>query len=199
MSKAKTLLEMAGATIRPAAFDESCLLLIDCQREYLDGGIVLPGIEAALAEIARLLETARETGAPIIHIKHLGRPGGAFDPARGGCIIAAAAPEGNETVIAKTLPNAFAGTELAKTIAATGRKQLLVGGFMTHMCISATVRAAVDHGLFSTVVASATATRDLPGPNGDGIVTAADLQRASLAALADRFCAIAATASDVPA
>ena len=49
MSKPKTLLEMAGATIRPAAFDESCLLLIDCQREYLDGGIVLPGIEAALA------------------------------------------------------------------------------------------------------------------------------------------------------
>ncbi len=199
MHKPKTLLEMAGADIRPASFQDACLLLIDCQREYLDGGVILPGIKAAMAEISRLLEAARGNHSPVFHIKHLGRPGGAFDPQRGGCIIDTAAPEGNETVIGKTLPNAFAGTDLAEKIAATGRRQLLVCGFMTHMCVSATVRAAIDHGLFSTVIAAATATRDLPGPNGHGIVSAAELQRASLAALADRFCAIAATGADIPA
>ena len=54
------------------------------------------------------------------------------------------------------------------------------------MCISATVRAALDRGYRTTVVASATATRDLPDPLG-GIVPAGEVHRATLAALADRF------------
>jgi hypothetical protein len=34
------------------------------------------------------------------------------------------------------------------------------------MCVSATVRSALDHGYASTVVAAACATRDLPDPLG---------------------------------
>ena len=100
------------------------------------------------------------------------------------------APEGAEKVIEKALPNAFAGTELDAVLAATGRKKLIVIGFMTHMCVSSTVRAALDHGYFCTVEASACATRDLPDGMG-GTVAAADLHRASLAALSDRFAIIA--------
>ena len=59
------------------------------------------------------------------------------------------APNLGELVI-----NAFANTDLAKHLAATGRKNLIVGGFMTHMCVSATVRSATDHGYMSTVAAA---------------------------------------------
>jgi nicotinamidase-related amidase len=58
---------------------------------------------------------------------------------------------------------------------------------MTHMCVSATARAALDLGYQSTVLSDATATRDLPDPAGNGVVAAADLHRAELAALSDRF------------
>jgi nicotinamidase-related amidase len=68
---------------------------------------------------------------------------------------------------------------------------------MTHMCVSSTVRAALDRGYHTTVVAKATATRDLPDTDG-GIIPAQILQRASLAALADRFAAIVQGASDIP-
>jgi len=65
-------------------------------------------------------------------------------------------------VVKKTLPNAFAGTDLAERIAAAGRGKLVVIGFMTHMCVDATTRSALDHGLATTVVAAACASRDLP-------------------------------------
>lgn len=187
----KTLLQLAGADLAPAAWDESALVLIDCQNEYVSGAVPLHGVKAALAQCAELLAKARANGTPVIHIRHKGQPGGAFDWEQPrGAICDAVAAGTDETVIAKTLPNSFAGTELDATLKATGRAKLIVAGFMTHMCVSATVRAALDHGYFSTVVDAACATRDLPDGQG-GVVGAAELHRAELAALADRFCVIA--------
>ncbi len=194
----KTLLEMAGAESAPAPLSEAAVLLIDIQNEYRSGALPLPGVDAAVAEAARLIERARQAGAPVIVVTHRGRSGGAFDPdAGGGRVMREIAPLCPEPVVEKTLPNAFAGTDLAEVLADTGRKQLIVAGFMTHMCVSSTVRAALDLGFRSTVVASACATRNLPDPNG-GVIAAADLHRVSLAALADRFAAIAPNVDAVP-
>jgi len=59
------------------------------------------------------------------------------------------------------------------------------------------VRAALELGYQSTVVASACATRDLPDGLG-GIVPAAVLHRACLAALADRFAVVVERPEDLP-
>lgn len=67
------------------------------------------------------------------------------------------------------------------------RGEIIIAGFATHMCVSATARAALDHGFRSTVVAAATATRDLPHADGARKVPADWTQQATLAALADRF------------
>ena len=61
---------------------------------------------------------------------------------------------------------------------------------MTHMCVEATARSAVDHGLKATVIAAATATRDLPDPTGSGTIAASEVQRNALAAMADRFAVV---------
>jgi nicotinamidase-related amidase len=188
MPAPKTLLAMAGAPAAPPALKDAAIVVIDAQREYVDGKLPLPGVEAALAEIAALLARARAAGSPIVHVRHMGRAGGLFDPAGpGGAIAAPAAPKEGEPVVGKTLPNAFAGTDLAARLGALGRRELVVCGFMTHMCVSSTVRAALDLGYRCTVPAAATATRDLPDPVIGATVPAAALQRASLAALADRF------------
>lgn len=94
-----------------------------------------------------------------------------------------------EAVVTKALPNSFAGTDLHARLQATGRKELIIAGFMTHMCVSATTRAAMDLGYRNTVVAAATAPRSLPVPTG-GVVPAAELQRTELAALADMFAVV---------
>jgi nicotinamidase-related amidase len=193
----KTLLQMAGANLAPATWAESALILIDCQNEYLDGMLPLTGVVPALDQCALLLAGARKAGAPVFHIRHKGKAGSAFDwDARGGAIADAVAPDEAEAVVAKGLPNSFAGTELADLVKASGRPKLVVAGFMTHMCVSTTTRAALDLGYFSTVVAGACATRDLPDGHG-GVVKAADLHRAELAALSDRFCVVAPDAGTI--
>jgi len=195
----KTLLELVGAPASTTHLTDAVLIVIDAQREYVDGKLPLSGMEPALKEIGSLLARARKAGTPIIHIKHRGRPGGAFGPDTPGFDIAdAAAPSGAEAIIEKSLPNAFAGTTLQATLDSLGRKQLILTGFMTHMCVEATARAALDHGFKSTVVAAATATRDLPDPLTGNAVPATEVQRNALTALADRFATIVATADSIP-
>ena len=192
-SEPKSLLAIAGAPLHPSPLGKAALVLIDMQREYTDGALPLSGVETAVAEGVRLLTLARTAGVPVFHIVHHGKPGGLFDPEGPmGAIIPALAPAEGESVIAKRLPNSFAGTDLHERARATGRSELIVAGFMTHMCVSSTVRAALDLGWRTTVVAAATATRDLPDPlSGPGGVTpAAAVHGATLTALADRFAVV---------
>lgn len=191
-----TLLDAAGASRKPSAWSDAVLVLVDHQREYIDGKLPLTRMPEAVAGCAALLALARRHGTPVVHVVHHGKAGGAFDPAGPyAAIIEGLEPAAGEQTVVKALPNSFAGTELAERLAAIGRKELIVGGFQTHMCISATVRSALDHGYRVTLVANACATRDLPDPLGGQPLSAAELHRVTLAALNDRFATVVADAS----
>ncbi|MBP2300207.1 cysteine hydrolase family protein [Azospirillum picis] len=186
MSEALTLRHIVGAPTHPSPLDKAVLVLIDLQREYADGALRLSGVDAAVEQAVRLLALARANGVPVIHIVHHTAPGAPlFDPAGPTAqIIPDVAPQGGEPVIVKRLANAFAGTSLETAARDTGRSEMIIAGFMTHNCVSSTARSAVDHGWRVTVVASATATRDLPDGRG-GVVPAAEIQRGVLAGLGD--------------
>lgn len=188
----KSLLQIAGAPLAPGPLDSAAVLLIDPQLEYLSGAIPLADIDAAVEEAERLLAVARENDVPVFHIVHHGKPGApAFDPdGPYAASIPALAPRDAETVVIKSLPNAFAKTDLHALIRQTGRNELIIAGFATHMCVSATTRAALDLGYRCTVVAQATATRDLPHPLGQGVTPAHIVHEGTLAALADRFAVV---------
>jgi nicotinamidase-related amidase len=192
MNAPKTLLQMAGAPLEPSRFSESAVIIIDAQNEYVNGKLPLPGVDAALGNISILLKAARAAGAPVIHVQHKGRAGGLFDPGAEAFKLAKqAASESGEAIVEKPLPNAFAQTNLQDVLTKTGKKSLIVAGFMTHMCVSSTVRAALDLSYRTTVVADAAGTRDLPDPTGGPALSAAELHRAALAGLADRFAIVA--------
>ena len=194
---AMTMLQMAGATPTPATLADGILLIIDAQREYTDGLLPLPGVEAAIAALAGLLEKARVAGTPTVHVRHQSK-GKAFNPSSSGYeIVAPLAPRASETIVDKGLPNAFAGTDLARHLTGSGRKNLIVGGFMTHMCVSATVRSATDNGFMSTIAADTVATRDLPDATGEATISADAVNRITLAALSDRFAWIVAKAGQI--
>jgi nicotinamidase-related amidase len=186
---------MAGANPAPATLTDATLVVIDAQNEYVTGKLPLDGVDQALARIAALLRAARAAGTPVIHIAQRGRAGGLFDPGTANFAFAAPAmPAGGETVVEKPLPNSFAKTDLHERLQAIGRTSLVLTGFMTHMCVSATARSALDHGYATTVVADAVATRALPDPLGGSDLAAAQVHRAALAELADRFATIARAA-----
>ena len=186
----KTLREVAGLPSHPTALREAALVLIDCQNTYREGTMRLVGVEPALAEAARLLERARSVGIPIFHIQHDAGPGSPYDiTARIGQISDEVAPKAAEPVITKHFPNSFIQTDLEQQLRVAGVTNVILAGFMTHMCVNSTARGAFNLGFRPTVVAAATATRDLPGGDGD-VVAAAELQAASLAALRDLFAVV---------
>ncbi|HEY0220132.1 MAG TPA: cysteine hydrolase family protein, partial [Afipia sp.] len=139
-------------------------------------------------EAAKLLKLARNKGVPVFHVVHHGAAGAPlFDETTPqGAIIPLLAPVAGEVVIRKTLPNSFTGTDLDALVKSTGRSELILAGFMTHMCVSATARAALDLNYRTTVVANAATTRDLPDPLG-GVIPASVVHRVALSELADRF------------
>ena len=199
MTRPTTFRELAGLPTHPEPFAESALVLVDCQREYLDGAVLVPGIAAALDEARLLLERARREGVPVIHIAHRNPPGASFfDPDGPYCaIVPEVAPRSDEPVVTKGTPNAFAGTDLGSRLEAVARRQVVFAGFMTHNCVSATVRGAFDHGYTCAVVAGAAATRDLPDGLG-GVIPADVLHRAALAGLVDRVATVVKTTADLP-
>lgn len=188
MNGPKTLFALAGREPRPPRLAEAILILIDYQNEYLAGPLALVGAETAVGQAARLLQAARRAGGRVIHVAHKGAPGGAFDRSQPrGAIVEALAPLAGEPIVEKVRPNAFSDTGLADLVGPP-RAALVFAGFMTHNCVSSSVRAAKDLGYAMTVAADACATRDLP--LGSSVIRAADLHRAELAGLGDHHAGI---------
>ena len=163
MTTPKTLLQLANTDLTPPKVADAALVLIDFQNEYLSGPLALPDALPAITAAGLLLDLARDAGAPVFHIAHRGRAGGLFDrDHERGQIVSALAPIAAETVVEKGLPNSFADTNLHQLLTETGHKNVIVAGFMTHMCVSSTARGALSLGYRVTIDASACATRDLP-------------------------------------
>lgn len=99
-------------------------------------------------------------------------------------------------MVVKAYPNSFVGTELHDLLQQRGATNLILAGFMTHMCVNSTARGAFNLGYAPAVVASATATRALPG--ADGPVSAAAMRSASLAAMADLFAVVVPNPASIP-
>ncbi|BBX86713.1 cysteine hydrolase family protein [Mycolicibacterium aubagnense] len=193
-----TLRELSSLPVEPVRLADSALVLIDCQNTYTQGVMELEGVQAALDETAALLDRARTAGIPVIHIQHDDGPGSLYDiGADIGAIVDRVAPRGDEPVIVKQFPNSFVQTDLDERLTALGASNLVLAGFMTHMCVNSTARGAFSLGYAPTVVAAATATRTLAGPDGQAVPAAA-LQAASLAGLADLVAVVAPDAAAIP-
>ncbi|HET6388611.1 cysteine hydrolase family protein [Hyphomicrobium sp.] len=190
MTVSRTLRDIAGLGYTPARIANSALVLIDCQNTYREGIMQLEGVEPALAECQKLLQRYRDAGRPIIHIQHDAGAGSPYDVKdRIGAIAEPVAPQAGEPAVVKNYPSSFEKTNLDELLKNLRVEELTLAGFMTHMCVNSTARAAFNHGYRPTVVGNATATRSLASPTG-GVVSAKELQEASLVALNDMFAVV---------
>ncbi|MBP8168153.1 MAG: cysteine hydrolase [Azonexus sp.] len=178
----------AGATLDAA---KSAVVLIDYQNEYRSGPLALPDEPSASKAARQLRAWADQAGIAVIHVLHRA-PATApiFAPdSSGAAPIAGLAPAKGEIIIRKHLPSAFTGTGLAEALQLGGIETLLIAGYMTHNCVDSTAREAFHRGYRVGVVADASATRDLPGPDGKTI-PAPTVHAAVLAGLGDRIAEI---------
>ena len=198
MTDHPTLRQLTDMPATPAPLAESTLIMVDCQNTYTRGIMELEGVQAALDQAEELLSNARDAGIPVVHVMHDAGAGSPYDVHDEiGQIVPRVAPRDGEPVVVKAFPNAFTGTDLHERLQAAPGRDLVIAGFMTHMCVNSTARGAFSLGYRPSVVAGATATRELPGADGVAVPASA-LQAASLAAIADLFGVVVSTASDIP-
>ncbi|MFD9009289.1 isochorismatase family protein [Streptomyces sp. NPDC059552] len=195
MSKT-TLRELSGLDGTPASPADATLILVDYQNTYTRGVMELSGWEPALEAAAALLARARAAGAKVVHVVNDGGEGTPYDVrAEIGAIHPRVAPAPGEPVVVKTVPNAFVDTDLGEHVDAAGHKDVIVAGFMTHMCVTFTAEGAFLRGNRPTVVADACATRPLRTAVAE--VSAEQLHHAALATIADLYGAVVPSASSL--
>ncbi|WP_337965529.1 cysteine hydrolase family protein [uncultured Flavobacterium sp.] len=160
------------------------LLLIDIQKEYFENGALeLVNPIAASENAKKLLEHFRKENGTIVHVQHISGEGSPIfvSGTKGVEIHENVKPLEGEKVITKQFPNSFRETDLLEYLQSKEITHLVIAGMMTHMCIDAGTRAAVDFGFECTVIGDACATMNLQINGND--VKAADVHNAFLAAL----------------
>lgn len=199
MSASETLRNLVGLGNTASPISASALIIIDAQQTYREGVMQLEGVEPALEECRKLLDRFRAAGRPVFHIQHDGGAGSPYDiTAPIGQIADIVAPQEGEAVITKHFPNSFVGTELDEQLKTAGIENLILVGFMSHMCVNATARGAFSLGYNPTVVAAATATRALPSPIDGKVISAQQMHEAAHTAISDLPSAVVAQGADVP-
>ncbi|MET9253474.1 isochorismatase family protein [Streptomyces sp. NPDC003717] len=188
-----TLRELTKQDETPAKLSDATLVLVDYQNVYTGGTMELTGWRAAVDNTKALLERARKAHTPVVHVVEKG-----YDlTSKAGQIIPALKPAKGEAVVEKAVPNGFHDTDLAAELKKTGRKNVIIAGFMTHMCTLFTTEGAVYNGYKPTVVGDASATRPLPLNGNPRGIPAQQVQEAALATIQDRFGVVVPKQRDV--
>ncbi|QMU71372.1 cysteine hydrolase family protein [Streptacidiphilus sp. P02-A3a] len=181
-----TLRELNGFDQTPASPATATLILIDYQNTYTQGVMELEGWNAALDAAADLLARSRAAGAKVIHVINDGGEGTPYDiRAEIGRIHPRVAPADGEPVVVKQVPNAFLDTDLGDLVDGAGAKDVIIAGFMTHMCVAFTAQGAFLRGNRPTVVADASATRSLRTAVAE--VSAEQVHHSALATIEDLY------------
>ncbi|RVU19998.1 isochorismatase family protein [Streptomyces antnestii] len=189
-----TLRELNGFDETPAKLADSTLILIDFQNTYTRGVMELDGWEASLDAAARLLRRAREAGANVVHVVNDGGEGTPYDiRAEIGRIHPRVAPVDGEPVVVKEAPNAFLGTDLDRHV--PEGQDVVIAGWMTHMCVAFTAQGAFLRGNRPTVAADATATRSLPVLGID--LESRQVHHGALATIADLYGVVVPHEADI--
>lgn len=156
---------------------QAALLVIDMQKGFIEEDAameVAPGRDI-IPNIKRLIESCRSSRVPVIFTRFVYSPkvpnliGELHDqhkPPIGCCMLGDPSAEivddlkplGNELVVDKHGYDAFHNTNLDYALRSLGRKQLVVTGVMTDICVLSTLTSALHHEYQIWTISDATAT-----------------------------------------
>ncbi|SFF59578.1 Nicotinamidase-related amidase [Actinacidiphila alni] len=189
-----TLRELNGFDQTPARLADATLIMVDFQNTYTRGVMELDGWRASLDAAADLLARARAAGTKVVHVINDGGEGTPYDiSAEIGRIHQDLTPVEGEPVVVKRVPDSFVGTDLGTHV--PEGQDVIVAGWMTHMCVAFTAQGAFLRGNRPTVAADTTATRSLPVAGAD--VPAEQVHRGALATIADLYGVVVTSAKEI--
>ncbi|KAJ5962914.1 hypothetical protein N7501_007855 [Penicillium viridicatum] len=175
-STVQSFREIVGIPRSVASPQDSTLIIIDAQNEYATGALKTENVTETRKSIAKLLERYRQAGSKnIVHVVHE-VPEGApvFTPNTPlAQEFEELTPKAGEKVVTKNFPSSFAKTDLHAYLQGLGDigKKVVLVGYMAHVCVSTTARAAAELGYNVLVVKDAVGDRDIPGVKAETLVS----------------------------
>jgi len=171
------------------------LIVIDVQNEYVTGDLPIefPDVRTSLVNIGRAMDAARAASVPVVVVQNVA-PAGSPRFARGtpgAELHPVVAERERHHYMEKSLPSAFAGTDLAQWLAANEIDTLTVVGYMTQNCDASTIIHAVHAGFTVEFLSDASGT--VSYENSAGFASAEEIHRIYSVVLQSRFAAVAST------
>ncbi len=133
----------------------TALVVIDVQHDVVADAY---DREAVVANIAGLVDRAREQGVPVVWVQHAGE--GMEQGSAGWAYVPELVRQPSEPLVAKNFGDAFEDTDLEAVLAEASVGRLVVAGAETDACIRSTVHGAFTRGYDVTLVSDAHTTGD---------------------------------------
>lgn len=158
----------------------AALLVVDMQNDFCDsrGSLAVSGADPRLIQdmaprLQRLLDAARQTGIPIVHVRTIhsrwtdseswlgrlkGRAPICTPESWGAEYYPGFEPRSGEYVVTKHRYSAFIGTDLEQVLRALGRRSVIMTGEATNVCVESTARDAYMRDFFVAFLSDCTAS-----------------------------------------
>lgn len=189
----------------------TALIVVDMQKVFcVEGeGLYVPDTVNIIDKIAWLSALMREHSMPVIYLRHVVRGDGSDTGRMQDLypnvnellgrdnpsieIIDALSPQPGDIVVDKLFYSGFHNTDLDAILRMKDIDTLIVCGTVTNVCCETTIRDGVHREY--KMIALSDANAAMPYPDmGFGEVSAADVQRISLSAMAYEFAEVTTTA-----
>lgn len=150
---------------------KQALLIIDVQNNMFAPPTPVANHESLLVNLQTLLERARAATIPIVYVQHCGEKGDVDEPGTNGWEIhPAIAPQTEDIIVQKRMPDSFYETLLRAELDALGIETLVIAGLQTEYCVDATVRRACSEQYDVILVGDAHSTWPSGGLSAQQIV-----------------------------
>ena len=141
------------------------LIVIDMQKALMDDELY--DRDNLIANVAKVVETARKNGVEVIYVQHDAGPGTGFSVGDEGFEITdEVAPQAGEKTFVKTINSCFGNRDFTAYLEAAKDKALMIVGLQTNFCIDATVKSAFERGYRVIVPEGTNSTFDNPYMTG---------------------------------
>lgn len=136
------------------------LLVVDAQRNMLEGDGAVPRAAAVRAALEQLCHKARAGGAMVVHVQNDGPAGSPDEPGVDGWELCLS-PEPGELLVRKVESDTFASNPgLAASLSEHGVDGIVVCGLQSEYCVAATSKGALAHRFAVELASGAHATYD---------------------------------------
>jgi nicotinamidase-related amidase len=133
----------------------TALLVVDVQNGAVEGA---PERDAVVANVADLVEKARQERVPVVWVQHSGD--GLVRGTTEWRIVPELSPDDAEPLIEKSYGDSFEDTNLETVLSDLEVGRLVVVGAQTDACIRSTLHGALARGYDATLVSDAHTTED---------------------------------------